>query len=114
MSEQQGEFEMMMPFVVVESKGGPYDDAAYVAGCELGRLHAQLDVAKSIGLPLPEVVLHVENVPQADLLAMHVGARMRVEEWGDDVDDDTAAEWAHVVFEWPPVDDGPYDGSERL
>jgi hypothetical protein len=62
--------ELVMPFIVCASKGGPFDDAAYVAGWEMGQLNVDL-----AGRPdgVVERILHVDNVPQADLVAMRHG-----------------------------------------
>ena len=34
------DYELVMPFVVVTSAGGPYDDESYVAGFEASRVDA--------------------------------------------------------------------------
>lgn len=97
----EGEYDLVMPFVTVASVGGPHDDESYVAGFEMGVLQARLRAALHHGLGLPEVVIHRENVPQADLIAMDVGARM-TEGWPDDhsLDAATVNDWAHCAFEW--------------
>lgn len=68
-NEDEFSYEMVMPFVAVQSKGGPYDDAAYVAGYQMGLLDAELsgsvfDQGRAIG---------VANRAQADLIAMRHG-----------------------------------------
>lgn len=86
MSDEE-EYSLVMPFVVVTSVGGPYDDDAYVAGYEMGTLKYALDVA-------PEQfteTIRTANVPQADLLAMQARWTMHVE--------DTGVEgWSYVTF----------------
>lgn len=63
-------FELVMPFLPVQSKGGPYDDLAYTAGFEMGALYAKLGAAK----PAPtSITVHHENHRQADLIAMRHG-----------------------------------------
>jgi hypothetical protein len=65
--------ELLMPFVVCRSEGGPYDDEAYVAGWELGELDHELTWTR------PAFVtryLHVANLLQADLVAMCHGYRL--------------------------------------
>jgi hypothetical protein len=62
-------YDLVMPFLPVQSNGGPHDDAAYVAGYEMGLLDAQLsqshfDQGRAI---------HGENREQADLIAMRHG-----------------------------------------
>lgn len=100
------EWGLVMPFAVCASNGGPYDDEAYVAGFEMGALQARLRAARHHGLGLPEVVIHRDNVPQADLIAMEVGARM-IEGWPEDhgLDNVTVAEWARLRFEWTVAGD---------
>lgn len=79
--------EMVMPFVVVESVGGPFDDAAFCAGWEMGQLDADLD---SPGIVHTQPIL-TENRPQADLIAMKHGWVMTTEDSG-------VAEWLHATF----------------
>ena len=97
---EQGECGLIMPFVVVESKGGPYDDGAYVAGCELGDMMARMRFAKEFRFDFPDQVVHRENVPQIDLIAMRYGIVMTELDWGPEVDEATAAEWAWVSFRY--------------
>lgn len=97
----EAEYELLMPFLPVESKGGPYDDDAYCAGWEMAQLHARLKAARHHGLQPPAVTIRRANLDQADLIAMHVGAVL-TEGFPDesDIDDVTRAEWAYVTFEW--------------
>jgi len=62
-------YDLVMPFLPVQSNGGPHSDDAYVAGYEMGLLDAQLgksefEQGRSI---------HAENREQADLIAMRHG-----------------------------------------
>lgn len=66
------EYEMVMPFVTVTSKGGPHDDNSYVAGYAMGTLNAELRVGMMIGADISRDVAQ-ENVEQAELLAMRHG-----------------------------------------
>jgi hypothetical protein len=68
-SDEDPEYGLVMPFLPVQSKGGPHDDNAYVAGYQMGLLDAELsgsvfDQGRAIG---------VENREQADLIAMRHG-----------------------------------------
>jgi hypothetical protein len=67
---------LVMPFVTVFSRGGPHDDASYVAGWEMGGLNAELEHARVISL---ERLIHTENAAQADLIAMRYGYRAEIE-----------------------------------
>lgn len=65
-----GGYELIMPFLPVESQGGPYDDLAYSAGFEMGALYAKLGQDK----PAPQTItVHRDNHQQADLIAMRHG-----------------------------------------
>lgn len=75
--EEQGH-ELVMPFVSVASKGGPFDDAAFSAGFEMGMLDALLGHAYSFGCQFR--TLREENRGQADLIAMRHGWRARFAE----------------------------------
>lgn len=66
------EYEMVMPFVTVTSKGGPHDDDSYVAGYIMGTLDATLRVAATINATF-EATIEDPNMPQVDLLAMQHG-----------------------------------------
>lgn len=57
---------MVMPFVTVESRGGPHDDRSYVAGYEVGSISAEMTHARG---RITRYV-HAENQPQLDLVAM--------------------------------------------
>jgi hypothetical protein len=80
-------YDMVMPFVTVTSKGGPHDDDAYVAGFEMGRLDSELEYTT---WPLVRTI-RTENVPQADLIAMRHGFRMEAvqSQW---------PEWSGALF----------------
>lgn len=92
MSDEE-EYSLLMPFVVVESKDGPFDDGSYTAGFEMGTLYARCETCEMIdAVPTPFTIRH-ENVPQADLIAMRFGFTMTA------VRDDEFPEWRLVSFE---------------
>lgn len=68
--DDRSEYSLVMPFVAVASKGGPFDDDAYVAGYEMGLLDAQLE-GEDAGAA--EMNIRSANREQADLLAMRHG-----------------------------------------
>lgn len=68
----ESEYEMVMPFVTVTSKGGPHDDESYVAGYAMGVLDAQILVASTINATVTRDI-PVSSRPQADLIAMRYG-----------------------------------------
>lgn len=68
--EDETGYDLVMPFVNVASKGGPYDDSAYCAGWAMGVLDTRLGELKPVS--------HSETVrtgdrAQADLIAMAHG-----------------------------------------
>ncbi len=89
--DQEDGYGLVMPFVSVRSKGGPYEDEAYVAGFEAGRMDVTLSVAAHLGLvPDTGYYVHAENASQMDLIAMSHGFTAEVEFLGDG--------WARVMF----------------
>ena len=84
----ESEMTLVMPFVVCQTNGGPYEDLAFAAGWELGKLDAQL-AAKPVSLTS---TIRSASLPQGDLLAMHHGYSMRSEESAD------VPEWCVVAF----------------
>ena len=67
-------YELKMPFVVVTSVGGPYDDDAYAAGWEAKTIQIQLDgLAEQSGPLIMVASVLIENQPQIDLVAMQQG-----------------------------------------
>ena len=76
------EYGLVMPFVVVQSVGGPYADDAFVAGCEYGFIDATLHaIARTAGTF--ERMVNPKLVPQLDLLAMHHGYAITSEPWDE-------------------------------
>jgi hypothetical protein len=75
MDDEESVAELVMPFVGVKSKGGPFDDQAFTAGYEMGLLDALLGHAYTFGIV--DRTLRVENREQADLLAMRHGWRAK-------------------------------------
>lgn len=81
------EFELMLPFVVTRSHGGPYDDSSYVAGFELGQICGMLPYVDEMERPV-----HTTNLPCLDLAAMREGFEITSREEIDDT-------WTQVKFE---------------
>lgn len=87
-SEEQ-QHELVMPFVNVTSVGGPFDDRAYCAGWEMGKLDVLLGQLRP---SVHEQAVLTANATQADLLAMKHGyhAEFQVPE---DADADDTWRW---------------------
>lgn len=84
----------LVPFVVCQSKGGPYDDDAFAAGWHLGAIDAELATVAARRSHAP--VLHTvrtASIPQLDLIAMRHGFSL--------VSSDADEEWTTVVLVLP-------------
>lgn len=90
MSDEEASYGLVMPFTVCQSDGGPYDDAAFVAGYRSGTINAHLE-----RIAPDELRIYVEPalLPQLDLIAMRHGYTMVSEPWADHPD-----EWALATF----------------
>lgn len=94
-AEADDEYGLVMPFLPVESRGGPYEDSAYVAGWEMGRTDAILAAAAALGLtPDTGLVINHENRAQVDLVAMHHGFMATYEPLDE-------GQWGRVEFTKP-------------
>lgn len=88
------EYGLVMPFVVCATNGGPYDDAAFVAGYAAGTIDYRLSTRD----PLPaRSAVRTDLLPQLDLIAMRHGYTMTSEPWGE-----APAEWTMVTFTREP------------
>ena len=88
--EHEHEYELVMPFVVCRSQGGPYDDEAFVAGCRFRELKFRLEVGR------PTTLVTFESpdlIPQLDLLAMDLGYHIVHIPWPE-----ASEEWEQVTF----------------
>ena len=83
----EGEYGLVMPFVVCRSYGGPFDDGAFVAGFELGYISGLLEHHPAV----VERYVRTANMPQLDLIAMHYGYLLESEPWAEYPD-----EWTWV------------------
>ena len=84
----EGKSETAFPLVLCRSRGGPYDDEAFLSGWRLG------DIGATLGKPgvseMADSIRPRERL-QADLLAMARGYTMTVEHASDD-------DWLMVTF----------------
>jgi hypothetical protein len=95
-SDGAPEYNLVLPFVAVTSKGGPYDDHAYVAGYEMGLLDARLAEVRPT---LLETTIHTANAEQADLIAMSHGYVCTV------VQSEESPEWSFATFTPTPAEE---------
>jgi hypothetical protein len=90
--EEEG-YGLLYPFTVVTSKGGPYDDDAFVAGVQVGRIDMGLEVARVTGAVRYRVMAPTDLVKQLDLVGMARGwPVLRA------TADETYPEWSVVEF----------------
>jgi hypothetical protein len=92
--EQEGEYRLVMPIILAKSNGGPYDDAAVVAGMTCGALDQELTMAAVLHALPRERYLNVPLLEQADLIAMKNGYVLKRGEV------DEASGWQMVGFDW--------------
>lgn len=92
------EFSLVMPFVVTQSHGGPFDDDAYCAGWEMGALDVELRLVRG---RRHAVTIRRDNLAQADLIAMKAGWSVTEESEPED-----SVEWAQVTFARVSRNDG--------
>jgi len=86
---EEGEYSLVMPFVACVSKGGPYDDDAFVAGYQAALLSGQLKMGSAIGAKHFETVAYSGLSEQLDLIAM---------QWGYSVEAIPEGEWTTYRF----------------
>jgi hypothetical protein len=89
----EANYGLVMPFVATTSHGGPYDDAAFVAGFEAGWLDLMLSITGKVGAEVQRYV-PPELVPQLDLIGMRHGYKLIAEPWDEHPD-----EWTLITFE---------------
>lgn len=93
MNDNEAESSLVMPFVLTVSNGGPYEDAPYVAGWNMGVLETEMHIGKTLGM-LPRMrYLSPVDAPQIDLLAMRFGFEVKTTEYSE--------EWTLYTFSWP-------------
>ena len=76
MADHDHDWDLVMPFVVCTSQGGPYDDQSFVAGYQLGRLDRDLAVLAALDFASVSRMLYTDALGQADLIGMRHGYRM--------------------------------------
>jgi hypothetical protein len=78
-SGSEDNYGLVMPFVAVASRGGPYEDAAFVAGYRAGLIDAELKAGGTHSR-----YVETDLVAQLDLVAMCNGYVMSSQPWADD------------------------------
>lgn len=67
------EMTLVVPFIVCQSQGGPYEDDAFVAGFACGVIDKALQVASAAGATRVEGTVRTALLPQLELCAMARG-----------------------------------------
>lgn len=93
--DESNEYDLIYPFVVCASNGGPFDDDAYTAGVEFGTIAAKLAAAPTECTEM-KFTVRSENVRQLDLAAAHHHWNLTVLEW----DSDPSWTFAHFRRVW--------------
>jgi hypothetical protein len=91
---EEAQYEMVMPIVLAKSNGGPFDDAAVVAGMTCGALDQELKIAAALHTLPHERYIDVPLLKQIDLIAMRHGYVTRPGEV------DEASGYQRVAFDW--------------
>lgn len=66
-------YELVYPFILAESNGGPYPDGAFTAGFELGILEQRLRTLTAVEGDRTVITIRTDHIRQAELIAMHHG-----------------------------------------
>jgi hypothetical protein len=93
--------ELVLPFVVCRSVGGPFDDDAFVAGFQAGQVDQALHAAKVARATEVRFTVNSTLVKQLDLIAMNRGFPVV-----DAVPSEEAPEWVFMTFRTEPADPG--------
>jgi len=105
------EMQLVMPFVVCQSKGGPYDDESFTVGWHAARIDTALQWGELFGADQFTFTVRSPLLPQLDLIGMRYHYTMTTLPWPDDLADqmggeDTAAavraEWTQIRYQAAP------------
>jgi hypothetical protein len=91
--DEEPEVELIMPFVVCTSNGGPFDDDAFVAGYQAGQIDNTLATIASGGVTELRITVYVDLLPQLELIAMRYDFSLAA-----DAPSGENLEWTHVTF----------------
>jgi hypothetical protein len=86
------DYELMMPFVLCKTNGGPFDDEAFTVGWDCGALEAELSTCSRLGATPRARYIKVAVLPQLDLIAMDTKFTLTLGEHSPE------GEWVFVTF----------------
>jgi hypothetical protein len=95
--ENEG-YELVVPFVVCTSVGGPFDDDAFVAGFQAGQVDQALKMAATANVTEVRFTVNSALVKQLELIGMNHGFHHIVAEEPKD-----APSWSFVTFRTEPA-----------
>ncbi|GAB7044889.1 hypothetical protein [Catenuloplanes indicus] len=90
--ENEG-YTLLYPFTACTSNGGPYDDEAFTAGVQTGRIERSLAVAASLDVSEVQITAYAALRHQLELIAMHHGYPNITTQAADET-----PEWALFTF----------------
>jgi len=99
-NDDEPQFGLLMPFVVCEDQGGPYNAKAFVAGWECGVIDTTLRFIAPMGGTFQRWV-DPGILPQLDLIAMKHGYSTVNEPWDEHPD-----KWTQIRFVPPHEAEG--------
>jgi hypothetical protein len=92
--EPEGDgYNLVVPFVVCQSVGGPYDDDAFVAGFQAGQIDQALQAAAAVHAAEVRFTVYTTLVKQLELIGMSRGFPVVLVAESDEV-----PEWSFVTF----------------
>lgn len=103
MADDDGTYQLVMPLIVCQDNGGPYDGEAFVAGAYFGEATAAVRLMP-IGMTWRRFV-PARLVPQLDLLAMAERVHIRA----TPVEAPVAGEWVYVEMQPQPFEEEEAD-----
>jgi hypothetical protein len=87
-------YDLVMPFVVCQSNGGPYDDDAFVAGFQAGEIDQALKAATTVSAATVRFpTVRTALLPQLELIAMNRGFPKVLVDRSEEY-----PEWSDVTF----------------
>jgi hypothetical protein len=98
-SRNDPQYELLYPYTVCRSQGGPFDDEAFVAGVQLGQIDEALQVAAIGGVERLSFTAYTALVRQLELCGMARGFPVVSAEAIEETDEYPAMpDWSVVTF----------------
>lgn len=94
-------YDLLFPFIVCQSQGGPYEDDAFVAGYQAGQIDKALAAVSAGDGTQAKFTVRSMLVPQLELIAMNRGFPVMVAEPWDEHPED----WTFVTFSTEKIEE---------